>query len=217
MKPRQTAGANARKATQTAECAAVKCPYAEAGSPTDRCAECPGPAYFRSHHSCHKCALDGKGDPRCGICAGPSDEPNHKGASHVYIDGLEQGASEAVLEGAMSARREGAPAAGPEADPEAAVEEYVRAEAEEAARRVLHFFAALDIGEFAIVKHLLAGGNLNTYALVNNRTRQDVWKQAIRAMRRLPELRAIVKERRQANGRAAPAARRENPMQMTLF
>lgn len=35
---------------------------------------------------CHKCPLNQTGDPRCLSCAGPSEQPNHHGRSHISIE-----------------------------------------------------------------------------------------------------------------------------------
>lgn len=35
---------------------------------------------------CHKCPLNQTGDPRCLSCAGPAEQPNHHGLSHISIE-----------------------------------------------------------------------------------------------------------------------------------
>lgn len=135
----------------------------------------------RRNENCTKCAFHGKGNGRCAICAGPSDEPNHHGASHVSIDAMPDGGVRLLssrLETGISPAR-------------IALSE----EGEDVARRILSFFITMSLDEFALVKHLLAGRNLSTYASINNKPRQYVWNAAMKMMRRSPEMRAIVKER----------------------
>lgn len=183
----------------SAQCAA--CPMEGKGGAV--CAGCPGPKWFAAHRSCHKCRFDGAGDGRCAICAGAGDEPSHNGASHVYIDATpDMGGRvlEARLDTGISPAR-------------IALGE----EAEEAVRRLMAFFTALTESEFSLVKWLLSGGNLNTYALANNTRRQYVFRDVKDLMRRSPEIRAIVKERKQNNGRILKPRRGAAAEQSLLF
>lgn len=184
-----------------AACARIGCPILGEADRA-RCASCPGPDFFTRHHECGKCRLNGKGDPRCIVCAGPSDTPSHKGASHVSIDAMPDG-GERMLRTRLDTKERHTLAGLSDAEVDAA-------------RRMLLFFASLELDEFALVKHLLAGGNLNTYASINNKPRQYVWKMAKRMMEKSPEARCLVKERKQPNGRVL-VRDKASPLQMTLF
>lgn len=84
-------------------------------------------------------------------------------------------------------------------------------------KRVADVFLSMTQDEFAIVKHLLSGGNLNTYATVYNTKRQYAFNKMRELMRRShPEIRAIVKERKQLNGRTLKRAFSKDA-QMGLF
>ena len=182
-------------------CADIGCPLAN-GEDGDACRDCPGPGFFAQHHECDKCRFHGKGDRRCVACLGPADMPSHGGASHVSIDAMPDG-GERIMEQRL--------------DTSAAPARIDLSEGEsDVARRVMAFFVALELDEFALVKHLVAGGNLNTYASINNKPRQYVWKMAKAMMARAPEIRAIVKERKQPNGRIL-APRGASPFQLSLF
>lgn len=198
----KTTGTKGTAPGNGAACAAIKCPLAGQGDGA-ACRDCPGPDYFARHHECDKCRFHGRGDARCVICPGPPDDPSHKGASHVSLDAMPDG-GERTLGRRIDTSE--AHALSGMTDGEA-----------EAARRVMCFFVGLEADEFALVKYLVvSGGNLNTYAAVNNRTRQDVWKMAKAMMRRSPEIRAIVRERKQPNGRVL-GPRAGNPLQLSLF
>ncbi len=190
-------GAGAR----TARCADIGCPMAvEDGA--EECRDCPGADFFTRHHECGKCRFDGRGDRRCVVCQGPSDEPSHKGASHVSIDAMPDGGTK-ILQSRIDTSIPHAPLAMSEGE-------------SDVAHRVMAFFTALSLDEFALVKHLVAGGNLNTYASVNNKPRQYVWNTMKAMLGRFPEIRVLVKERKQPNGRK-PRQYRDNPLQMMLF
>lgn len=187
---------------QGAKCARIGCPLLAQGGGA-ACRDCPGPDFFGRHHECTKCRYHGLGDPRCLVCAGPSDTPSHKGASHVSIDAMPDGGERMLMSRLDTAAR---PAALAMTDGEADV-----------ARRVMSFFVALELDEFALVRHLVAGGNLNTYASINNKPRQYVWKMAKAMIAKSPEIRSIVRERKQPNGRVLTRGGRNSPFQQSLF
>lgn len=176
-----------KKQTKTkAACVKANCPFAEKSD--ERCVQCPGPGYFASNHDCHRCFLGGAPDERCRICKGPSDEPSHKGMSVVSIDAMAAGDGDGLLRARIDTKTSHSFLS-------------LTPGEEEVARRVSSFYLALEADEFDLVKHLVNGGNLNIYASIHNTTRQRVWNMAMKMMKRSPEIRAIVKERKQLNGR----------------
>lgn len=210
-------------------CRDVKCPVLSSRDKTP-CAECPGPDFFTRHHECRDrngdCRFFQKGDPRCLICPGPSDEPSHKGASHVGIDATVDAGNRLLCDRVgADEENEAAVASIESVGEEALMAERLEdarpsalalsEECADVARKLLGFFMALEMDEFALVKHIMNGGNLNTYALANNTRRQYVWKMAKKMIAKSPELRAIIRERKQPNGRRKSAADRF--FQMTLF
>ena len=230
---RRAGGTSERRARRAREatCESVGCPYVGVA---ERCRECPGPAFFTQYHECinkrGECQFYNKKDQRCIICPGPSNEPSRRGVGVVSFDAMVDGGNALQRERIDAAEDEEAAAEAAADAIDAAdavcaegVETRIRPgglalseEAADAVRKVMGFFASMEVGEFALVKHLLAGGNLNTYALCNNTKRQYAWNMVMRMMRRSPELRAIVKERKQPNGRVLSQGG-EDPRQMMLF
>lgn len=211
-------------------CKALRCPHATDNevSALHTCKGCPGPAFFCEYHECNtKCPFFSKGDVRCRLCIGASDEPSHQATSVVHLDAL---ASTDKVESQTldTADRPDDPiddyansadATLAQRDPTAGVRaERVNLpqEALEPVRKLLSFFVTLEVNEFALVRYLLNGGNLNTYAIVNNTRRQYVFEDMKRIMAKSPELRAIVKERKQPNGRLLHG-HRGSAFQMDLF
>ena len=228
-----TSEQRARKARE-ASCEGMGCPYIGVA---EKCRDCPGAAFFAQHHECvtaqGECRFHGKNDQRCLICPGPCDEPSRKGVSVTSFDAMVDGGNALQRERVGAAEDEEATAEAVADSMDAhdeirqkQIETNLRPsglalseEAADAVRKVLGFFASMEVKEFALIKYLLspgANGNLATYASINNMPRQYVWNMAMRMMRRSPELRVIVKERKQKNGRIL-GARRGDAMQMTLF
>ena len=186
------------------------CPLKGAsGKPDKRCFICPGPSDEPNHHGEIHVSIDAmggalpgkplclEGSPAC-IDLSPEDTERARAALRFFtgMDEMTFGYVRGTIHGGelmalydVSEERKAALA-------------KAQSFTSGVEKRVADVFLAMTQDEFSIVKHLLAGGNLNTYATVYNTRRQYAFKRMNVLMRRShPEIRAIIKERKQLNGR----------------
>lgn len=179
------------------------------GHADPRCAICPGPSDEPNHHGESHVSIDamggvlpGKplcldGSPAC-IALSPADTDKARAALRFFVgmDELTFGYVRGTLHGGELM------ALYDVSDERKAALAKAQSFTSGVEKRIADVFLSMTQDEFAIVKHLLSGGNLNTYATVYNTKRQYAFNKMRELMRRShPEIRAIVKERKQLNGR----------------
>lgn len=186
------------------------CPFKrEDGKPDRRCVICPGPSDEPNHHGESHVSIDAMGGaiPGKPLCLDGSpasldlttDDAEKAREALRFFTGMDEltfGYVRGTIHGGelmalydVSEERK-------------AALDKAQSFTSGVEKRVADVFLSMTQDEFAIVKHLLAGGNLNTYATVYNTKRQYAFNKMRELMRRShPEIRAIVKERKQLNGR----------------
>ncbi len=108
---------------------------------------------------CHKCPLDGKGDPRCLSCQGPP-KVNHKGRSFVSVDSGEGEQSAAGVAMVMKGIR-----------PKAS---YRPPEELEMALKAIYAMIELSPAEFVVVQAIMRGATQAEVSREFGLTRQAI-------------------------------------------
>lgn len=170
--------------------------------------------------SCHKCPLNGKGDPRCIQCAGPAEE-SYAGISYVHLGGLESPEEfvSANRLGTMSVQPslKGAPPSYDHGVGEGVTRD-LKPDVERALVVVLANLMALDDTNLVIFNHLYHGDDYVQTAKAVGLSVEGVRKRVLDMARKNRLVTHVVNVmKRKGIGGAKRGKRRNGTFQMDLF